>query len=213
MSKIFKYRVGFLGCPSKPDVRWTERNVLKLKKLGFNTLQLSIAWGSRPGDEPLNLEDVVDMSEIKEFIQKLPLRSSREVKKIKTRKENLMARIKLCKNLGMRSIFHFGAPYNMHCRFGDNPPNCLNDPVIQNFYSALLIAFDRQFPGVDDLLLYTYDQDAWLCNEFGTCPKCVGIPLHYRVSKFVNSIANTWKKINPNGKLWWEPWELSAGQV
>ncbi len=213
MNKIFNYRVGFLGCPSKPDVPWTEENLLKLKKLGFNTVQLNIAWGARPGDEPLNLEDVVDMSGIKGFTQKLPLRSKLEPEKIKLRRQNLRERIRICRKVGMRTIFHFGAPYNMHCRFGDNPPNCLLDPAVQKFYSDLLIAFDKQFPGVDDILLYTYDQDAWLCNEFGTCPSCVGIPLHDRVSKFVNVLARTWKKINSAGRLWWEPWELSAGQV
>ncbi len=213
MEKSFKYRVGFLGCPSKPDVPWSEENIRKLKRLGFNTIQLNIAWGARPGDEPLNLEDVVDMSGIKGFRQKLPLRSKLEPEKIKTRRGNLRERIKLCRKLGMRTIFHFGAPYNMHCRFGDNPPNCLMDPDVQKFYSSLLRAFDRQFPGVDDILLYTYDQDAWLCSEFGTCPSCLGIPLHDRVSVFVNNLARNWRKIKPDGRLWWEPWEISAGQV
>ena len=113
----------------------------------------------------------------------------------------------------MRSIFHFGAPYNMHARFGDSPPNCLMDPQVQAMCAAHIKAFAAQFPGVDDLLVYTYDQDAWLCSEFGECPTCRGVPLHERVSAFINRLARTWKQLNPDGRLWWEPWELSAGQV
>jgi len=51
-----QYCVGFLGCPPRPDVPWTRQNLARLKELGFNTIQLNIAWGYRPGDEPLNLE-------------------------------------------------------------------------------------------------------------------------------------------------------------
>ena len=80
-------------------------------------------------------------------------------------------------------------------------------------YAHLLEVFGQEFPGVDDILIYTYDQDAWLCNEFGTCPRCLGIPLHDRVVPFLQKMVATWSKINPQGRVWWEPWELSAGQV
>ena len=40
------------NCP----MEW--KNLLRLN-LGFNTIQVNVAWGPRPGDEPLNLEDVV----------------------------------------------------------------------------------------------------------------------------------------------------------
>ena len=58
----FAYRVGFLGCPPQPEVEWSEANIARLKELGFNTLQLNIAWGYRPGGEALNLEDVIDVA-------------------------------------------------------------------------------------------------------------------------------------------------------
>ena len=59
------YKVGFLGIPSSAiqfemsvPVPWTRETVGQLKKLGFNTIQLDVAWGRRPGDEPLNLEEI-----------------------------------------------------------------------------------------------------------------------------------------------------------
>lgn len=53
------YRVGILGAPSKPDIEWNDQNIKLMKDLGFNAMQLNIAWGYRPGDDPLNLEDVL----------------------------------------------------------------------------------------------------------------------------------------------------------
>jgi hypothetical protein len=61
--------------------------------------------------------------------------------------------------------------------------------------------------------MYTYDQNAWLCSEDGPCENCNGVPLDKRVSNFVNLLAQTWKKLNTDGRLWWEPWEISAGQT
>jgi hypothetical protein len=84
---------------------------------------------------------------------------------------------------------------------------------VQHRYVELLRLFATQFPGVDDLWLYTYDQDAWLCSEFGTCPRCAGVPLHRTASEFVNLLAREWNSLQPAGRTWWEPWELSAGQV
>jgi len=210
----FTHRIGFLGCPSQPDLPWNLENIRRLVNLGFNTIQLNIAWGARPGDEPLNLEDVVDIREsAAEGVQQLPLRSGTTCAQIERRRANLRERLVLCQEAKLRTVFHFGAPYNMHLKFGDNPPNCLSDEKTQKFYCDLLETFARQYPGVDDLLLYTYDQDAWLCSEFGECPRCIGRPLHERVSGFVNRLAQTWKRLNADGRLWWEPWELSAGQV
>lgn len=210
-----KYKVGIVGCPPYPDVPWTLENIEELKALGFNTLQLNIAWGYRPADEILNLEDVVQIpAERKdEFVQPVPLRSNPNPSCFVERGAALRHRIALCRQAGVRSIFHFGAPFNAHLTYGDNPPNCLLDGRTQGRYVELLRLFSQQFPGVDDLWLYTYDQDAWLCSEFGDCPHCGGIPLHERVTGFVNRLASGWRQLQPEGRLWWEPWELSAGQV
>ena len=56
-----EYKVGFLGAPSHPEVEWNDANLKRMKDLGFNVLQLNIAWGYRPNDEALNLEDVIDL--------------------------------------------------------------------------------------------------------------------------------------------------------
>src|SRR5512143_1675346 len=67
-SHPFQTRVGFLGNPNSTDpfrfwklVPWTDENLLRLKALGFNAVQVNVAWGPRPNDEPLNLEDVVEL--------------------------------------------------------------------------------------------------------------------------------------------------------
>jgi len=207
------YRVALLGTPVE-KVEWNADNLREIKSLGFNAVQLNIAWGSRPWDEPLNLEDVVDPANIPGGRwQRLPLLSSGKPADVLRRRSDLHNRIALARQAGLRSIFHFGAPYNMHLKFGDQPPNCIADPETLQFHVELLTAFHHQYPGVDDLLLYTYDQDAWLCSEFGECPRCTGIPLHERVAQFVNRLSATWGQFNPEGRVWWEPWELSAGQV
>lgn len=208
-----EYKVGILGAPDYPGLEWNDANMQRMKDLGFNTLQLNIAWGYRPNDEALNLEDVVSLPQ--RF--KLPIdldseNTLRTPEKIELRSEKLKHRIALCKKYGLRTMFHFGAP------FVGYPPKeplsqCVADTLTINRYITLIKNFNKEFPGVDDLLCYTYDQNAWLCSEFGPCPRCHGVPVAERVSKFINILAQTWKKINPKGKFWWEPWELSAGET
>jgi hypothetical protein len=207
-------RIGVLGCPARPDVPWNRANLDRLRALGFNALQLNIAWGARPADEPLNLEDVVELptAERESLGQPVALGSDQSPERVRARRADLRARIALCRSAGLRSIFHFDAPYNAHSRYGDAPPNCLLDGRTPERYERLIELFAAQFPGVEDLLLYTYDQDAWLCSEFGACPRCSGVPLDERVSAFVNRLARAWRRLSPAGRLWWEPWELSAGQ-
>ncbi len=216
-----EYKVGFLGVPSSSTefemsvpVPWTRETVGRLKKLGFNTIQLNVAWGTRPGDEPLNLEDVVELSpeEDRQYPQVVPLRCQPGTVAREKRRAELRRRIALCRGAGLRTLFHFGAPYNAHARYGDGPPNCLMDPKVTRRYELLLEVFAREFPGVDDLLVYTYDQDAWLCSEFGPCPRCLGIPLSERLVPFLDRLTAKWRSLSPKGRVWWEPWELSAGQ-
>ena len=66
---------------------------------------------------------------------------------------------------------------------------------------------------MDDLLVYTFDQEAWICGEFGSCPRCRGIPLHERLPEFLLPLARAWQDRQSGGRMFWEPWELSAGQV
>lgn len=213
-SEGIAYKVAILGCPVKPDVPWTRQSLLELKRLGFNAVQLNIAWGYRPGDEPLNLEDVVDLpAEHRERLANtVAPRSDSSPHRVKQRRAELHQRIRLSQEAGMRTIFHFGAPYN-GAHTEDAPPNCLLDGTTSERYVRLLEAFAAEYPGVDDILIYMYDQNAWLCSEFGPCPRCLGIPLHDRVVPFLNRLATIWHKTQPAGRLWWEPWELSSGQV
>ncbi|MEI8206467.1 MAG: hypothetical protein WCG03_06275 [Kiritimatiellales bacterium] len=216
MGADITYKVGILGCPAKPDVEWTHENLSILRHLGFNMMQLNIAWGGRPRDEPLNLEDVVELPVDKQeaLAQEVPLQSDLSSEKRARRKTELQQRIQLCRDAGIRTLFHFGAPYNGAYGYdGSSLPNCLLDAKTEQRYICLLEQFAKEFPGVDDLLVYTFDQNAWLCNEFGGCKNCRGIPLHERVVPFINRLAKKWHSLNPSGKLWWEPWELSAGQV
>lgn len=221
MSSRIEHRVGFLGIPICDNgkkawpVAWNEENLERLKALGFNTIQLNVAWGCRPADEPLNLEDVVELPEelARQYPQPVELQCDPSPERRLQRRADLRQRIELCQKAGLRTIFHFGAPYNAHCRFGDGPPNCISDENVIRRYELLLDRFAAEFPGVDDILLYTYDQDAWLCSEFGPCPACLGKPLHKRLVPFLDRFAAAWRKHSPQGRLWWEPWELSAGQV
>lgn len=200
-----------MGCPAQPTVAWDRANYQRLKDLGFNTLQLNIAWGYRPGGEALNLEDIVDVPD--RLRGNAAMAGDQTPERRARRIDELHQRAALGKDFGFRTIFHFGAPYVGDTNIGDAPPNCLLDGLTQERCVYLLERFGHDFPEVDDILVYTYDQHAWLCNEFGPCPRCTGIPLVERVVPFIEVLAATWRKTHPNGRLWWEPWELSAGQV
>jgi hypothetical protein len=183
MDSIFAYRIGFLGEPASSipfqyisPVEWNIDNIARLKALGFNTIQINVAWGPRPGDEPLNLEDIVELTPEQQvrYPQPVPLRCDPSPERRAARKQAMHDRIGFCRKVGLRTLFHFGAPFNAHVTYGDNPPNCIMDDKVIVRYELLLETFAREFPGVDDILVYTYDQDAWLCNEFGECPRCRG---------------------------------------
>jgi hypothetical protein len=218
----FQLRVGFLGNPDSSTpfrfwkvVPWSDVNLNRLKDLGFNAIQVNIAWGPRPDDEPLNLEDIIELpaSLAAQYPQPVPLHCDPAPERREQRRADVRQRSEACHRLGLRTIFHFGAPYNAHMRYGDGPPNCISDEKTLHRYELMLESFARDFPEVDDILIYTYDQDAWLCSEFGPCPRCLGIPLHVRVTNFLGRLAAEWRRHRPDGRLWWEPWELSSGQV
>ena len=218
-AQVVDYKVGFLGAPCHPKVDWNAANLQRMKDLGFNVLQLNIAWGYRPNDEALNLEDVVDLpAEISRTTGDKSREPMRTPERIGIRSEKLRQRIDISQKFGFRTMFHFGAPNVFYPPESPGAPGvildlCISDEATLTRYITLLRAFHAKFPEVDDLLCYTYDQNAWLCNEAGACRKCHGVPLPGRVSKFINSLARTWRELNPAGTLFWEPWELSAGQT
>ena len=185
--KRFEYIVGIVGNPTTPDVRWTDEQLRAIKDVGFNTLQLSVAWASKPADEVLNLEDLDDPAHAAEYHR----------------------RIAEAKAFGFRTLAHFGLPVGP----GTDVTTCILDPSVRANYAGRLERFFKEFNGVDDVMIYTYDQHAWLCTEFGDCPRCHGIPLHERLPGFLEAMVAGVQSGKPGARLWWEPWELSAGQT
>ena len=109
----------------------------------------------------------------------------------------------------------FGVPQVLYKAGGWSvvQPACILDPEIRAKYTRLLAEFCDRFPTVDNILLYTYDQDSWQCSEFGPCPRCSGIPLDERLSGFLNLMNDAMQKHHPGITLWWKPWEISNGQA
>lgn len=184
----YRLFVGIVGNPSVPDISWSDEELTQIKQLGVNMVQLSIAWGGKPAGEVLNLEDL-DAAQ----------------------REKFAFRIAQAKKHGLKTIAHFGIPRMVN--FNPVRPACILDQAVQAKYRDLLKEFMVSFPDVDDVLVYTFDQQAWLCSEFGPCPRCSGIPLDARLPGFLNMLNETMQSVRPNTRLWWKPWELSKGQV
>lgn len=118
-------------------------------------------------------------------------------------------RVGQAQKFGFRTLAHFGLPVGPQ----SDATTCILDPEVIENYAGRLTRFFREFPEVDEVLLYTYDQLAWLCSEFGDCPRCKGIPLHERLTPFLEAMIAAVQQGKPGTRLWWEPWELSAGQT
>lgn len=97
MHQPFAYRIAIVGNPSCPDIRYDDSQLCALQSHGFNTLQLNIAWGCRPADEPLNLEDILELE-------------GEPSQRQKERFDAIAFRAKKSKGKGFRVLFHFGAP-------------------------------------------------------------------------------------------------------
>jgi len=178
----FEYRVGVLGAPNSMEgkfnvpVVWNDDSIGRLKALGFNTVQINVAWGSRPGDEPLNLEDVVELSsELQaQYPQPVPLRC--DPSRRAERRRMLWDRIELCKRARLRMIFHYGAPYNAHARYGDGPPNCIsNEREVERMRFCLMCSLGSSSVWMTFLCTRTtrtrgcaassgHVHDAWACH-------------------------------------------------
>lgn len=200
------HRIAVLGTPSAPDADWTPETLSNLVHRGFTGIQLNIAWSYRPNDEPLNLEDVWHVTGSPAVLS--------DPARFTERQRTLAARAAAAKAAGLRTILHVGLPFQGRAGFDGAPlPQCISDPATAERYAAAVRGFAEAFRDVDDLLVYTYDQDAWLCSEFGDCDRCSGVPLHRRAPAFLSTIANAWTAVRTGGRVWWEPWELSAGQT
>lgn len=201
-------RIALVGTPSNPEAMWSEKRLAQLCDAGFTAVQLNIAWSYRPADEVLNLEDLV-------LVNGAPASSGREGDAGNPRRRSLLReRSSAAHRAGLRTLLHIGLPYQGRAGFEGAPlPQCISDPATARRYQQALTRLSQELPDVDDLLIYTYDQDAWLCSEFGECARCAGVPLHMRLPIFLNALAASWSEARPGSTLWWEPWELSAGQA
>ncbi|MGI8904982.1 MAG: hypothetical protein ACR2IE_00635 [Candidatus Sumerlaeaceae bacterium] len=212
-SDPLQLRVALLGNPnSYPE--WTDARLASVREAGFNAIQINIAWLSRPNDEALNLRDVVTLP------------ADKEATRTAQRRDELHKRATLAHKAGLRTIFHFGSPYMWRNpetgevkpqnpeTFHANPPWFdVTNPKVVEYETALLRKFRSEFPEVDDILVYTYDQDAWQASEFGIGPSR-GVPLHERLHKYLYALHIAWTEGRETScTMWWEPWELSAGQV
>ena len=188
VSKPFQQIIGIIGNPTNPDCTWSDEQLEAMKKLGVNTLQLSIAWSWKPKNEVLNLEDLDD-----------PQIAA-----------NYLSRIEKARKHGFRTLAHFGIP--KASKQSNEVPECIMDEKISANYQKRIFDFMKTY-GSDDIMIYNYDQLAWLCSEYGNCPRCKGIPLHERLVPFLEGLINAMQKAKPGSRLWWEPWELSEGQI
>jgi hypothetical protein len=184
----FKYFVGVVGNPSVPDISWSDDELTKIKDLGVNMLQLSIAWGGKPANEVLNLEDMDDAQNAK-----------------------FKFRISQAKKFGFKTMAQFGIPRMLN--YSPVRPACILDPKVREKYAGMLAKFMTTYPDVNDIMVYTFDQQAWLCSEYGPCPRCSGIPLHERLPSFLNNLNAAAQKVNKANTIWWKPWELTKGQT
>jgi hypothetical protein len=208
-------RIALLGDPVH-QVKWTDEAVEKLKTIGFNEVQLNIAWGSRPFDEALDLIDVVTVP------------GEAELPGTAERQAELKRRVQLAQRHGLRMLFHFGSPFMDRNPYTGEVPRIpyridnvtydswydILNPKVTDHELALLREFRRQFPDVEDILVYSYDQDAWQTPEFKYNKFSYGIPLTERLPGYLALLHRAWTE-GRSGKahMWWEPWELSAGQV
>ena len=155
MTQEFQYRIALVGTPDFPDMRYDDSQLSALRDLGFNTVQLNIAWGARPADEPLNLEDILAPT------------GEEPSKRVQERFEAIAYRARQAKKYGFRTLFHFGAPrMDILYRTLADPAEldrqtCLysvqREGVIQK-YEDLLRQLAARIPEVDDILMYTFDQ-------------------------------------------------------
>ena len=191
---MLERRCGMVGNPILPEIQWNDEQMRILRDCGFNMLQLNIAWDNRPEGEVLNLDDLEDI-QLAEFKR----------------------RIKIAGEYGMKVMLHFGIPkmeiiddYNLSVYM---KPACIKKKSTVERNISMLKRLLTECPQIDDVMFYTYDQHAWICSEFGTCPECSGIPIYERLPGFIHTLAAEAGKINPKITLWWQPWELSAGEV
>lgn len=120
--------------------------------------------------------------------------------------EAIAYRARQAKKYGFRTLFHFGAPrMDILYRTLADPAEldrqtCLysvqREKVIQK-YEDLLRQLAAKIPEVDDILMYTFDQEAWVGDEFGNDELAQGVPLSHRLPPFLQRLSRCWKEQRP----------------
>ena len=64
-------------------------------------------------------------------------------------------------------------------------------------YVDLLKRLKKEVPELDDIQVYTFDQEAWIANEFGNGPTDREIPLTERLPAFLQTLTKTWAELSP----------------
>src|SRR5271170_2237478 len=106
-------RIGILGDPMH-QVVWSDDSLERLKAIGFNAVQLNIAWGGRPFGEALNLFEVVTVP------------GDTEMAGVAERRAEIKRRVALARKHGLRTLFHFGSPHSNRDPYtGEIPPGGL----------------------------------------------------------------------------------------
>ncbi|NBT24484.1 hypothetical protein EBT11_07565 [bacterium] len=131
------------------EVAWNAENLQRMKDLGFNVLQLNIAWGYRPNDEALNLEDVVDLPlQLPKTAGDKSREKMRTPERIAIRSEKIRQRIEISRQFGFRTMFHFGAPNVLYPPESPGAPGvildqCISDQATLSRYVTLLKALPK----------------------------------------------------------------------
>lgn len=191
----------------------------KLKDKGINTIFVNLAW-SRPHIDVVTLEHVA-------ISKSYPLVSSEN--EVVSNRKKLNKRIGNVHALDMKAMLLVGMPqYYQYDKLpqsykvlmgatvstiADASVTCVESPETVKMYTELIADLLENVPGLDGMLVYTYDELAEICDEDSDCPICHGIPQEIRISRFLNTIYDHLQEIKPGFNLWWEPWELSWSQV
>lgn len=192
-----------------------------LKDIGVNTLFINIAW-SRPWMDAVVLEHLVASD-------RFPLLSTET--DIEANLKRFRDRAARAAEAGLKPFGLFGVPH--YFDFSKLPESynvlkgasestieggrsllCIQTPEVRELYAELIGKLRAQVPELKGMLIYTYDELAEICAEDSDCPHCAGIPETERIPGFLNRL---YADQNPAGaeefEIWWEPWELSAGQT
>ena len=220
--KDFKYKAAMPGNPTfyKDGLQdYSAEGLEKLKTLGMNTVFINLAW-SRPHIDAVVLEAAA-------ISKTYPLTSDPET--VEKTRERLASRVKNIKSLGMCAMALFGIPqYRDYSKLPNEYKDlmgapeslispeqvtCILSPATRVYYAELIEDLLSHLPGLDGMLVYTYDELAEVCDEDSGCPRCKGIPAENRISEFLDWLHDTTDSLKPGFKIWWEPWELSWSQV